>query len=947
MLDQTTGGFLSRHLGPGTRDQAAMLAELNLDNLETLVQQTVPQSIRLSQPLRLPEPATEQEALLELRHMAAANRRTTCFIGQGFHPCIVPSVIRRNILENPGWYTQYTPYQAEIAQGRLEALLNFQTLVADLTGLPVAGASLLDEASAAAEAMTVCWRARPRRSQADVFLVANQVHPQILKVLETRARPLGIRITALPVSDMEPTSEVFGVLVQSPDTNGTVQDYRDLAERAHAAGAKVVAATDPLAMTLYVPPGEMGADVACGTTQRLGMGPGLGGPHAAFIAVRDELKRLMPGRMVGVARDTAGRPALRLALQTREQHIRREKATSNICTAQVLPAVVASMYAVYHGPDGLAAIAAGIHLKACELRRRLEAAGVQVGPGPIFDTVKILGMPHRPLDAVWENAQREGISLRKYADGALGVAMHEGVSPNDFDRLHVVLGLEPPRGCTNQPDVPKHLSRTSKFLSHPVFHMYRSETELTRYMARLQKRDLSLTDAMIPLGSCTMKLNPAASLEAVTWPEFAETHPFEAPGNRAGYSVLTEQLCGWLAEITGLPGVSLQPNAGSQGELAGLLAIRWYLHAKGEPHRSVCLIPASAHGTNPASAQLAGFDVVVIACDSDGNVDLEDLKRKLAEHGPRIAALMITYPSTHGVFEESVQTVTELVHACGGQVYVDGANMNAMVGLSSPAAIGGDICHLNLHKTFCIPHGGGGPGMGPVCAAEHLAPFLPSDPVGAPATATTGSVAATNCGSGAILPISWAYIRMMGAAGLSKATQTAVLAANYVANRLGDHYPILFQGRNGRVAHECIIDLGWLKPAGLTVDDVAKRLIDYGFHAPTVSWPVPFTMMIEPTESESLRELDRFCDAMIRIHGEIRDVLEGRFAAAASPLRHAPFTAETLATEDWPHGFSRRQAVFPAPDGAESKFWPSVSRIDNVWGDRNFVCVCPPLSAYR
>lgn len=924
-----------------------MLAALKVDSLEVLVQQTVPESIHLPQPLMLPEPLDEPGALKELRSMAATNRRTTCFIGQGFHPCVVPSVIRRNILENPGWYTQYTPYQAEIAQGRLEALLNFQTLIADLTGLPVAGASLLDEASAAAEAMTVCWRARSRRSQADVFLVTDRIHPQVLKVLETRALPLGIRVATAPLSAMEPTADVFGVLVQTPDTDGTVHDYRDLTELAHAAGAKVVAATDPLAMAMYAPPGEMGADVACGTTQRLGMGPGLGGPHAAFIAVRDELKRLMPGRMVGVARDASGQLALRLALQTREQHIRREKATSNICTAQVLPAVVASMYAVYHGPEGIASIAAEIHRKACTLRRQLEVAGARVCRGPIFDTVKILDMPDRSLDAVWEDSQQQGISLRRYADGALGISMYEGVSPDELDRLHAALGVAPHRSISDLPVVPAHLSRASKYLTHPVFHMYRSEAELTRYMARLQKRDLSLTDAMIPLGSCTMKLNPTASLEAVTWPEFAETHPFEPPCNQEGYRALTEQLCAWLVEITGFAGVSLQPNAGSQGELAGLLAIRWYLHSIGQTHRSVCLIPASAHGTNPASAQLAGFQVVVIACDKQGNIDLEDLQQKLDEHGPHIAALMITYPSTHGVFEESVKTVTELIHGCGGQVYVDGANMNAMVGLSSPAAIGGDVCHLNLHKTFCIPHGGGGPGMGPVCAADHLVPFLPSDPVGEPATETTGAVAATDCGSGAILPVSWTYIRMMGAAGLTKATQTAILAANYIADRLGGYYPILFKGQNGRVAHECIIDLEWLKPAGLTVDDVAKRLIDYGFHAPTVSWPVPFTMMIEPTESESLRELDRFCDAMIRIHGEIQDVLEGRFAVEDSLLRHAPFTAEILATEDWPHQFSRRQAVFPAQGSTESKFWPSVSRIDNVWGDRNFMCVCPPLSEYQ
>lgn len=944
----TLSPFAHRHIGPSETDIQCMLDRLGHASLEEMLQAVMPESIRLAAPLRLPSPLTEREALAYHKDMARANRNVKSFIGQGFHNCFTPPVIRRNILENPCWYTQYTPYQAEIAQGRLEALLNFQTLVSDLTSLPVANASLLDEASAAAEAMLLCHRARPRRSEADTFLLSDRCHPQILAVVQTRARALRIRTRISPVAEFDLNARVFGLLLQVPDTDGRYFAYQELCEEAHAVNALVAVAADPLALTLFKPPGEWGADIAVGTTQRLGMGMGMGGPHAAFMATRATLKRMVPGRIVGVARDSQNRPALRLALQTREQHIRRETATSNICTAQVLPAIVASMYAVYHGPQGLQAIAQGIVRQAARLRDVLRAAGCAVTEGPIFDGVKVHASPLGSLEAVWSRAQEQGYSLRRYADGALGISLDETAEDDDLACLAELLagagrGLADP-GPASEPE--RALRRASAYLTHPVFASHRSETALLRYIVRLQKRDLSLADSMIPLGSCTMKLNAATELEPITWEGFAAIHPYEPKDNVRGYQRLTRELAQWLAEITGFAAVSLQPNAGSQGEYAGLLAIRAYFEAQGAGARRVCLIPSSAHGTNPASAQMAGLQVVEVACDAQGNVDLADLRRKADAHADALAAFMVTYPSTHGVFEPDIRAMADVVHAQGGQVYIDGANMNAMVGLSTPARIGGDICHLNLHKTFCIPHGGGGPGMGPVCAAAHLVPYLPVDPNRADPSDAGLCVAGTDFGSGSILPISHSYIAMMGAEGLAQASAVAILAANYVAVRLERHYPVLYRNQAHRVAHECIIDLGWIKPLDLTVDDVAKRLIDYGFHAPTVSWPVPFTMMIEPTECENLQELDRFCEALIRIRQEIEDVATGHVAAADSVLRHAPYAYPDALQEPWPHSFARSQAALPADWLLDSKFWPAVSRIDNVWGDRNFACVCPPVAAY-
>ncbi len=922
-----------------------MLEQLHVASLDDLIDSTCPAAIRSTHLPDLPVPLSEEATLSRLRAMAEANRPVKSYIGQGFHACITPPVIRRNILENPAWYTQYTPYQAEIAQGRLEALLNFQTLVTELTGLPVANASLLDESSAAAEAMALCYRARSRYSQADTFLISQRCHPQTIQVVMSRAQPMHVRVHIIDETCLELDDRVFGVLLQYPDTDGVLHDFGSLCAKATQIGIRVTVATDLLALTLFRPPGEFGADIAVGTTQRLGMGMGLGGPHAAFMACHDDLKRMMPGRMVGVSRDVRQKAALRLALQTREQHIRREKATSNICTAQSLPAIVASMYAVYHGPEGLQAIAERIRSHTSQLYACLRAAGCQIQAGIHFDTLKVLSVSGREAGAIWQQAQDDGISLRRYADGTLGISLNETTTTEDLRALCLLFGTAEP-SLTTSPDASDNaLARTSNFLQHPVFHTHRSETNLLRYMARLQKRDLSLAEGMIPLGSCTMKLNPTAALEPITWPGFAQVHPYEPERNIKGYRQLTTELAQWLAQITGFAAVSLQPNAGSQGEYAGLLAIRAYLQAQGQSQRTICLIPSSAHGTNPASAQMAGFRVVVVACDDQGNVDMADLRTKVTEHAEHLAAFMLTYPSTHGVFEEGVRAMTDLVHAQGGQVYVDGANMNAMVGLSSPAAIGGDVCHLNLHKTFCIPHGGGGPGMGPICVAEHLQPFLPGNPT---EVSDAGyAIASTHFGSGSILPISYSYIAMMGTTGLQQATKVAILNANYIAARLDDHFPVLYRGTHGFVAHECIIDLSWLKPLGLSVDDVAKRLIDYGFHAPTVSWPVPFTMMIEPTESESLQELDRFCDAMIAIAQEIQAVQDGHVTAQDSILRHAPYTATDLVADTWSHPFSRAQAMLPTAWQHESKFWPAVNRIDNVWGDRNFVCTCPPVETYN
>ena len=954
-LLQPTDTFARRHLGPRAGEIEQMLAVLEVDSLEALIQQTVPQSIRLKKSLALPPAQSESEALAELSRLAGQNQIFHSFIGMGYYNCLVPSVIQRNILENPGWYTQYTPYQAEIAQGRLEALLNFQTMITDLTGLEIANASLLDEGTAAAEAMTLCKRAQSREARANIFFVSELCHPQTIEVVQTRAEPLGYEVIVGDHRQYDFSRPTFGVLLQYPATDGSILDYETFCRQAQAANALVVVATDLLALTLLRPPGEFGADVAVGNSQRFGVPMGYGGPHAAFMATKDAYKRLMPGRLVGISQDATGKAALRLALQTREQHIRREKATSNICTAQVLLAVMASMYAVYHGPEGLTTIARRVQLLAAVLARALTQLGYKLNEEPIFDTFKISGGPRQQAELV-AAAGEHHLNLRLYSDGTVGVALDEATTVEDLEHLLAVFGAAP--GEVNLEQLAAEIDlayaspfgRTTPFLTHPVFHQYHSETEMLRYIHRLQSRDLSLAFSMIPLGSCTMKLNATTEMLPVTWPEFAHLHPFAPLEQTRGYQALFQRLESWLAEITGFAAFSLQPNAGSQGEYAGLLAVRAYHHAQGEDQRQICLIPSSAHGTNPASAVLAGMEVVVVKCDDQGNIDVADLKAKAEQHRDRLAALMVTYPSTHGVFEEAIQEICQVVHEHGGQVYMDGANMNAQVGLCRPGDIGADVCHLNLHKTFCIPHGGGGPGMGPIGVAAHLAPFLPGHPVvqGVGGEQGVGAVSAAPWGSSAILPISYAYIAMMGPEGLTQATQLAILNANYIARRLEPHYPVLYKGSQGRVAHECIIDLRPLKQSsGVEAEDVAKRLMDYGFHAPTMSFPVPGTLMIEPTESESLAELDRFCEALIAIREEIRAIEAGEVDPGNNPLKRAPHTAEVIAAEGWNRPYSREQAAFPTAWVRESKFWPFVSRIDNVYGDRHLVCVCPPIEAYE
>jgi glycine dehydrogenase len=957
-VEESSGfdGFDRRHIGLSDTDTAGMLALLGFESLEALSDAAVPTDIRLRGPLPLGLTRSEHEALEEIRRIAARNVVCRSLIGMGYYDCITPAVIQRNILENPGWYTQYTPYQAEISQGRLEALLNFQTMVSELTGLPMANASLLDEATAAAEAMSLCRAVADAESGRKVFLVADDCHPQTIAVVRTRARGLGIELCVAPAERFDlRDAQVFAVLLQYPTTYGAISDYSELVTRAHAAGALVVVATDLLALTLIKPPGEWGADIVLGSSQRFGVPLGYGGPHAAFMAVRDEYKRHMPGRIVGVSKDVKGRAAYRLAIQTREQHIRREKATSNICTAQVLLAVMAGMYAVYHGPEGLRRIARRVHELTALLRCGLEAGGVEVGPVHFFDTLRVRPRGRTTAAKIMQNAQREGINLRDCGDGTIGISLDECSTPQEVRRVWAAFGCPSestgerrfaPR-ATDGP-YPSPIARTSAYLTHPVFHSYHSEHELLRYIKRLEARDLSLTTSMIPLGSCTMKLNAAVELFPLSWPEFSKLHPLAPAGQAEGYRELFRQLEAWLGAITGLPAVSLQPNAGSQGEYAGLLAIRAYHEHRGEGRRNVCLIPTSAHGTNPASAVTAGLRVVAVRCDQAGNIDVEDLRARAAEHRERLAALMITYPSTHGVFEERVREICEIVHEHGGQVYLDGANMNAQVGLCRPADIGADVCHLNLHKTFCIPHGGGGPGMGPIAAAEHLRAFLPGDALEARSSAGgVGPVSGAAYGSASILTISWMYIRMMGAAGLKRATQAAILNANYMAARLGEAYPVLYRGRNGLVAHEFILDLRPLeRSAGVRVDDVAKRLMDYGFHAPTMSWPVPGTLMIEPTESESRAELDRLCDALLSIREEVRAIEQGRMDRNDNPLRGAPHTALDVAASEWTHPYSREEAAFPAAWVREHKFWPAVGRVDNVYGDRNLVCTCPPVASF-
>ena len=938
--------FVPRHIGPGAEETAKMLGGLGFASLDAFIAQVVPPQIRLARPLRLPEGRSEQAVLAELRALAGQNQVFRSFLGMGYSDCFTPPVLQRNILENPGWYTPYTPYQAEISQGRLEALFNFQTLVSDLTGLPIANASLLDEATAAAEGLHLCHHLKPERP---AFFVSHLCHPQTVEVVRTRARPLGIEILVGDHQTFQFSDKVFGALVQYPATDGAIFDYEDFARQAHAAGALLVVAADLLALTLLRPPGEFGADVAVGSAQRFGVPLGYGGPHAAFFATTEACKRLIPGRLVGQSKDARGRPALRLALQTREQHIRREKATSNVCTAQALLACMASMYAVYHGPLGLAGIAGRIHYLTMILAKGLAQLGLETGgsgSGLFFDTLKIgLGGGHS-ADLI-KIAEARRMNFRVFDARTIGISLDETTTEKDVaDILAVCNGGQPPAFSPADlaagvacPGYPAPLRRATPYLRQAVFNRCHSETEMLRYIRRLEARDLSLTTSMIPLGSCTMKLNGAAEMLPVSWPELARLHPCAPVRQTRGWQALFRQLEEWLAEITGFAGVCLQPNSGAQGEFAGLLVIRKYQEKRGQAARNVCLIPASAHGTNPASAAMAGLKIVPVACDAQGNIDLPDLRARAGEHAGELAALMVTYPSTHGVFEEEIVEICKIIHDCGGQVYMDGANMNAQAGLCRPADMGADVCHLNLHKTFCIPHGGGGPGMGPICVAGHLVEFLPGHPlVNLGGEDPIGPVAAAPWGSAGILMIPWAYIALMGGAGLARATQTAILNANHVARRVHPWFPVLYKGKNGFVAHECIIDFRPFK--SVTVEDAAKRLMDYGFHAPTISFPVPGTMMIEPTESESLEELDRFCDALIAIHAEIQAVESGRADPQNNLLKNAPHTAEAVISGPWDRPYAREQAAFPAPWTREHKFWPAVSRVDNVYGDRNLVCSC-------
>ncbi len=970
--------FVGRHIGP-TADKIQQILELlGFDTLDGLIDAAVPESIRLRNPLQLPAAQSEYAALAQLKEIASKNQVYRSFIGMGYYDCITPPVIQRNILENPGWYTAYTPYQPEIAQGRLQALLNFQTMMIDLTGLEIANASLLDEATAAAEAMAMSYGLC--KNKAHAYFVSQDCHPQTIDVLQTRAKPLGIEIIVGDHQTFSFDKPIFGAVLQYPASDGTIHDYQAFIEQAHKVGALVTVAADPLSLCLLKPPGEFGADIAVGSTQRFGVPLGYGGPHAAYFATKEEYKRQVPGRIVGVSKDAQGKTALRLALQTREQHIRREKATSNICTAQVLLAVIASMYAVYHGAAGLKKIAENIHNLTATLAAGLKELGYKIGSEYFFDTLRV-ELGEKPLEEILAACESRQINIRVFDRTAVGISLDETTTIKDVQDLwEIFSGNSPVPSC--DPPLPplaqggvgnaKSLARTTEYLAHPIFNRYHSETELLRYMHRLQAKDLSLTTSMIPLGSCTMKLNATAEMMPVTWPEFGKIHPFAPISQARGYQVLFEQLEAWLAEITGFAGISLQPNAGSQGEYAGLLVIREYHASRGESDRNICLIPTSAHGTNPASAVMCGMKVVPVACDDQGNIDINDLKDKAEKHKSELAALMVTYPSTHGVFESQIKQICDIVHANGGQVYMDGANMNAQVGLCSPGDIGADVCHLNLHKTFCIPHGGGGPGMGPIGVASHLVPFLPGHPIppnpplprggaqippaaipsnpalargGAPMS--MGAVSAAPWGSASILVISWMYIAMMGGAGLTDATKVAILNANYIARRLEAYYPVLYKGESNLVAHECILDLRSLKKsANIEVEDVAKRLMDYGFHAPTISWPVAGTMMVEPTESESLEELNRFCEAMIAIRQEIAAIEKGEADARDNVLKNAPHTAESLIAGEWQHPYTREQAAYPAPWTKESKFWPAVGRIDSAFGDRNFVCSCLPMEAY-
>ena len=932
--------FVDRHVGPNQEELSQMLHTIGVGSIEELIDLSIPKSIQSKEKLNVGNGISEKELIEKLKSIAEKNTIMKTYIGMGYYNCITPPVIQRNILENPGWYTQYTPYQAEISQGRLEALINFQTMVCDLTALPIANASLLDEATAAAEAMTMTYRMSKDRN---IFLVSKHCHPQTIDVLKTRSEPLGITVQLCDDDDFIFNQNVFGSILQYPDTNGSVNNFQKITNAAHKESAYVIIATDLMSLALLKPPGELGADVALGSSQRFGVPMGYGGPHAAFFAVKEKFKRFLPGRLIGVSFDSEGNQAYRMSLQTREQHIRREKATSNICTAQVLLAIMSGMYAVYHGPKRIKEIARTIHQHTCDLATSLSKAGYEILNDTFFDTIRFLGP-----DKTKEKLLKHNINIREFSDGSLGISIDEAVMKKDISHLLSILNVS--HELNNISTLPSDLRRETSFLSHPVFNSYHSETEMLRYIHRLETKDLSLNTSMIPLGSCTMKLNATTEMIGVTWPEFASIHPFVPVNQAKGYKHLFDDLSNWLGDITGLPGVSLQPNSGAQGEYAGLMVIRAFHLSQGDSNRNVCLIPESAHGTNPASAIMCGMEVIVVKCDSKGNIDIEDLKNKAQKHQNNLAALMITYPSTHGVFESTVQKICKIIHDYKGQVYMDGANLNAMVGVSRVSDIGVDVCHINLHKTFAIPHGGGGPGMGPICAAKHLTSFLPTHNVIPCNTSSNAisAVSATPWGSAGVLPISWSYMALLGNEGMKKSTSIAILNANYMAKLLEDHFPILYRGENGFNAHEFIIDLRPIrKESGITDEDIAKRLMDYGFHAPTMSWPVPGTLMIEPTESESKNELDRFCSAMISIKKEINDVIEGKSDAKNNMLKNSPHTMETITKETWDHPYTREDAVFPAPWLREYKYWPTVGRIENAIGDRNLICTCPDISDYE
>ena len=951
-LNQNTSTFALRHIGANEQQIEQMLQVLGVDSLDELIAQTIPAAIRLNKPLKLPEAQSESAALAKLKAIAASNQVYRSFIGRGYYNCITPAVILRNVLENPGWYTAYTPYQAEIAQGRLTALLNYQTMIVDLTGLEIANSSLLDEGTAAAEAMSMSYGIC--KTKANAFFVDAGCHPQTIEVVKTRALPLGIEVIVDDCNNFDFATPIFGALLQYPATDGTINNYRSFIEQVHEVKAIATVAADILSLALLTPPGEFGADIAVGSTQRFGVPLGYGGPHAAYFATKEKYQRQVPGRIVGVSKDVHGKPALRLALQTREQHIRREKATSNICTAQVLLAVIASMYAVYHGAAGIKAIAKRVHQLTATLATGLEKLGYEVTNQSFFDTIRVETGAKSAAEII-EIAASKQINLRWLDTKAIAISLDETTTTKDLvDLWEIFAGsTELPFNSTellnNRPTtIAEPQLRTSSYLTDEVFNRYHSETELLRYLHQLETKDLSLTTSMIPLGSCTMKLNATAEMIPVTWAEFGNIHPFAPLEQAKGYQQLFNELEQWLAEITGFAGISLQPNAGSQGEYAGLQVIRQYHHSKGQGHRNVCLIPESAHGTNPASAVMCGMKVVAVKCDRDGNIDLQDLQTKAEKHQDNLAALMVTYPSTHGVFEAEIKSICAIVHQYAGQVYMDGANMNAQVGLCRPGDFGADVCHLNLHKTFCIPHGGGGPGVGPIGVMPHLVPFLPATPKTPDDAEPIGAISAAPWGSASILTISWMYIAMMGEAGLTQATKVAILNANYMAKRLEPCYSVLFKGESGFVAHECIIDLRPLKKrARVEVDDVAKRLMDFGFHAPTVSWPVIGTVMIEPTESESKEQLDRYCDAMLAIYKEAEAIALGEIDPEDNPLKNAPHTAESIICGDWSHPYSREQAAYPAPWTKEHKFWTSVGRINNAYGDRNLVCSCAGMDAYQ